>query len=348
MQLMETRVLLVSENGKILVDRMLAPDCRNCIINNTKQGYGSITCPIVASKQRLGLLKSGNSVLYVCDNKQKTTNNFHSMLVALQLGMKSLEDLSSSLRDDVIKQVKKEIDVFKHNIEHINGDASNTFYSLVPQRTFLRNFTQSREIVLEKVQSDPEFAATTLVRLARYNQNIKAEISVISKLNDPLYTPSKSLGNPRNAIMINFYMLFPDFKEKSVYVDIEEYRDNHRICFEELQVATFYLIENAAKYTLPGSNLAVRFVRNRSELAICFEMISVYVLPDEEVAIFEDGFKGEMAIKSKKSGKGLGLSRARRLIHLCGGELAFEPGECLSTQDGIQYANNKFTISLPI
>lgn len=348
MHQVETRVLFVSGNGRILVDTMPDPNCRNCILKNTNQGYGSIICPLAASKQRLGHMKSGNLVLYVCDNKQKTTSNFRSMLLALQHGMKSLEELSDSLRDEVFKQVKKEIDVFKHNIEHINGDASNTFYSLVPQRTFLSNFTHSREIVLERVNSDPEFAATTLTRLARYNQNIKAEISVISKLNDPLYTPSRSSGNPRNAIMINFYMLFPDFKDKGVYVDIGEYRENHDICFEELQVATFYLIENAAKYTLPGSRLSVQFTKQRSELTICFEMTSVYVLPDEEESIFEDGYKGEMAIKSKKSGKGLGLFRARRLIHLCGGDLSFEPGESQSILNDIQYADNKFIISLPL
>lgn len=341
-------MLVVSESGKILIDSLPDSECRHCIIQNTNDGYGSIQCPLSSTKHRLGIVRAGKSSLYVCDNKQKTTNNFRSTLLALQYGAKSLESLLEGVRVEVIKQVKKEIDVFKHNIEHINGDASNTFYSLVPQRIFLSNFTHSREIVLEKVKTDPEFAATTLSRLARYNQNIKAEISVISKLNDSSYSPIKSSGNPRNAIMINVYMLYPDFKDKNVYMDIEEFRENLNICFEELQVATFYLIENAAKYTLPDSRLSVRFRKKRNELHISFEMTSIYVLPDEENAIFEDGFKGEMAKQTGKSGKGLGLSRARRLIHLCGGELSLEPGESSDEKDGIQYAINKFIISLPI
>lgn len=76
-------------------------------------------------------------------------------------------------------------------------------------------------------------------------------------------------------------------------------------------------------------------------------MTSLYINQDEETAIFNEGYSGVVAQKLRLAGKGIGMYRARRLIELNNGTLTVEAGEAVNI-DGIDYAENKFIIALPI
>lgn len=142
-------------------------------------------------------------------------------------------------------------------------------------------------------------------------------------------------------------MFFNDFNEKDVYIDIEEYYEKVYVDFESVQVAIYHIIENAAKYIAPKTNANITFKIEKHTQYIIFAMTSLYINQDEEFEIFNEGYSGIVAKQLKKAGKGIGMYRAKRLIELNNGTLTVEAGEAIKI-NGIDYANNKFIIALPI
>ena len=76
-------------------------------------------------------------------------------------------------------------------------------------------------------------------------------------------------------------------------------------------------------------------------------MKSLYIQDGEEQEIFNEGYSGVLAKKTALSGKGIGMYRAKRLIELNNGTITIEPGEFPQNIKGIEYADNKFIITLP-
>ena len=295
------------------------------------------------------MCKDNHGNLLVCDDKEKTTKNFLSMVGLLKHGRSIVTDKYNDILSEARKEAVRELDTFKHNIVHINADAINEFYSFIPQESLFNNYRQLQEIIAETVKKYPKDAVDLIARLAQYNFNLKAELSVVSKLNSPSSKPSYTNGNPRDAIMSSVYMLYPLFKKHSVHINVGNYWDKFDIDYDALQVASFYIIQNSVKYALKNSSVKIAFNRNPRNLHIIFDMTSFYIPEIEEQMIFNEGFQGKQAIASKRGGKGIGLYRAKRLVSFFEGELYLEAGEnCFKETDGYIYAQNKFIIELPI
>lgn len=322
----KTNVFLSSDTGETIINDFPDDNCLSCIKENYSCGKTMIVCPLSSVKKRISLKFSEIGNLYVCDDKENLTKNFNTMVDLIFHCSKTLSSKYLSLKSQARESARNEIDTFKHNIEHINSDSINEFYSFIPQENFVKNFRKLKESVSEALDKDSSGAVDLIARLARYNLNIKTELSIISKLDSAGSTPNFLKANPRDAIMINIYMLYPDFKSRGVYVDVSEYREQFDIDFEALQVATYYIIENASKYTHDNSELTVSFTRKPDSLTISFSMYSLYIDEMDETLIFDEGFKGKMAQKTRKSGKGIGLYRAKRLMEFCKGRLYVDPG----------------------
>ena len=348
MEQRRTDIFLSSPDGDTIINDFRDARCLRCISENSKLGQKKIDCPIYSVSKRICLKNTDSGNLYVCDNKEKSSKNFDNMVELLYHSSKSLASKYVLLKAQARESARNEIDTFKHNIEHINSDAINEFYSFIPQDIFVKNFRKLQDSVRQALFNDKDGAVNLIVRLARYNLNIKTELSIISKLDSAGSSPNFSKANPRDSIMTNVYMLYPDFKSRDIYVNVSEYRERFDIDFEALQVATYYIIENASKYAHDNSILNIEFENNKTTLTISFSMYSLFIGQEEEKLIFDEGFKGAEAIETGRSGKGIGLFRAKRLISFCKGELFLNPGnENSPEEDGLHYANNTFIIELP-
>lgn len=222
-------------------------------------------------------------------------------------------------------------------------------YALVPQEQLIKNVRENSKIVESAIKKDVRQAALTFFRMAKFNLSIKAEFSIYEKLlqGGEKLKLEKRNHNIRDVIMIVLYMFFNDFNEKDVYIDIEEYYEKVYVDFESIQVAIYHIIENAAKYIAPKTNANITFKIEKHTQYIIFAMTSLYINQDEEFEIFNEGYSGIVAKQLKKAGKGIGMYRAKRLIELNNGTLTVEAGEAIKI-NGIDYANNKFIIALPI
>lgn len=344
-----TKIYLSTHEGETIIDDFSDNNCLSCVADSVRHGSNNVICPLDSTKRRVAIYSDKKGNFYVCDNKEKTSKNFHLVVELIKHSRSTLFKKNQSIKENIQRNIRKEVDSFKHNIEHINSDAINEFYTFLPQDFISQNYRKLKEIIHEAIEADTDGAECMIVRTFKYNQNIKTELSVISILDNPKTHLTFSLINPRDAIMPNVYALNYAFEDKNVNVRVNEYRDKHKLNYEVLRVATYYIIENASKYTENNTKFDIKFERKGEILSIIFAMHSLYIADDEESLIFDEGFKGEQARKTGKSGKGLGLNRSKRLISLCGGNLFLEPGANINVgADNLEYSDNKFIVEFTL
>lgn len=343
-----TKIFLADDSGEVIINDFEVGDCLSCIYSCCQQGKRSLACHIDGVKRHVFMQIEGQGKLYVCDDKERTTTNFLTLVELIKHCRPSLIKKHSELASDIKRTAFKELDALEHNIVHINADAINEFYSFITQDTLVTNYWKLQDLISENISKYPDDAIELISKLARYNLNIKTELSVAAKLNNPDGKPSYNVGNPRDAIMSNVYMLYPMFKKKMVFVQVAECWDKFEIDYDALQVASFYIVENATKYIERDTPFNISFIRSQHRFRVEFVMRSLHIEEVEQEHIFQERYRGMQAQKSTKEGKGIGLYRAKRLAHFIGGELLLEAGkESKIGKDGLLYSDNKFIIELP-
>jgi signal transduction histidine kinase len=105
-----------------------------------------------------------------------------------------------------------------------------------------------------------------------------------------------------------------------------------------LRLTLNQLIENACKYSKPGSTVTIRIQRQSDAVAVKVSNNGSSIPSDEKKRIFERFYRGAEA-KRSTSGSGLGLFVARKIALAHGGNLDLE------TQDG---ENDSITFCLKI
>lgn len=94
---------------------------------------------------------------------------------------------------------------------------------------------------------------------------------------------------------------------------------------ELLQLALRQLLDNACKYSVPGSTVTVSIDSQDEWVAIRTSNSYSPIRPSERSRIFERFYRGAEA-RHTAPGSGLGLYVARKIIHAHGGSLDFETG----------------------
>lgn len=344
-----TNLFVTNAKGETVINDFVDNSCLNCILSNYGQGHKSAVCPI--DKVRRHILYAFDSLgqIYICDDKEKTSKNFKVFAELIFHSRPSILRRYESMEATMRREAFKEMNDFKHNIVHLNSDAINEFYYFIEQEYLVKNYRKMHDKISETIADKPNQATDLIAHLARYNLNIKTEISAVSKLNNPDSRPNFSHGNPRDAIMTSVYTLYPLFRKRAVTVTVGEYREKFDIDYDALQVASFYIIENASKYTEKGGTLNISFERDQHVLRIDFSMNSLFIGGDEATHIFNEGFQGRQAIATERGGKGIGLYRAKRLVSFFEGSLTVVAGKDTSKgKDGFLYASNSFVIELPV
>lgn len=339
--------LIFDFSGQRIVSSFRCESCEKCLLEHSKS-YSSYNCPFDGRKARLGNRQNSSGEIIICSVDSKTTKNFHSLLDAFDMSLSEIVSTFSDLKGYADKCSKNQVDLLAHNIKTLSGQAIQRLYTVVPQETLILNYKEVVKTVSDIIASKTELTAKALIQISKINMGIKSEFSAYERLSSKGKIPNTSYVNPRNVIMIVIYMFLPDFSDKNVYVDVSEFYSSYKLCFEDLQVASYYIIENAVKYIMPGSRLKVDFLVKGNLLYVNLDMISLYIRDGEENEIFKLNYSGEMAKKSNKAGKGIGMYRAKQIIQCNNGDISVEPGEVEREKDGLSYAHNVFIITLPI
>jgi signal transduction histidine kinase len=120
----------------------------------------------------------------------------------------------------------------------------------------------------------------------------------------------------------------PQVQGREVQCDIEEGLPPVRADREALSRALWNLLENAAKYSPPGSRIRVAARRQESSVLLAVEDEGSGIPPEEREKIFQKFVRGAEAKQAGIRGVGVGLALVKRIVEAHGGSvrLESEPG----------------------
>jgi len=107
---------------------------------------------------------------------------------------------------------------------------------------------------------------------------------------------------------------------------------------DKLKLALHNLVGNAIKYTPSGGSVRVRVASDAQNLIIAISDTGVGIGPDEQERIFDRFYRAKNEATSEIVGTGLGLTLAREVVRLHGGEITVE------SQPG---RGSTFTMTIP-
>lgn len=342
---------LIDSSRNIFLDNLeYKEECQNCISQSIASGkeYCTIRCPKNNDKRIIGKKESNSGVVYACGQNYGKSSLF----------MIDLDCLSSSLT--TLSKTKKDIDKYQqeeyairirrvlHNIRTINAHSLQEIRNLIPDSLLKQHKDKSCDELEAVIKKRTSATAMSIFRLSKDLYEIKSEFSVYDKLVKGNVSVSKRMFNVRDVIMTVLYPFFEDFSKKQVVVNVEQCYASIPLDFETFQVAVYHIIENASKYIRNKTSASISFSQDNNFMTIQFVMQSLFISENEAGSIFHEGISGETAKKSKLSGEGIGMYRAKKLIEINGGTLVVNPGKDVLTDNSIPYAVNKFIIQLPL
>jgi two-component system, OmpR family, sensor histidine kinase KdpD len=109
---------------------------------------------------------------------------------------------------------------------------------------------------------------------------------------------------------------------------------------ELLQLALRQLLDNACKYSVPGSAVRVSIDSQDEWVAVRTSNNGSHIRPNERSHIFERFYRGDEA-QRKAPGSGLGLYVARKIVHAHGGSLDLETAQTT-------HQDTAFLLALPL
>lgn len=115
------------------------------------------------------------------------------------------------------------------------------------------------------------------------------------------------------------------------------------------ELVPYTIIDNAVKYSPPGFDISVFVSDGDGKARMLVKSYGPYIDPQEREAIFNKGFRGGAALRTKNPGSGLGLSIAKKIVsEVFFGEIWVDQRVEAREFDGTFYYETDFIVEVPI
>ncbi len=253
---------------------------------------------------------------------------------------------AASTIDSAVQRAEGRTRRLLHNLKSLTAKTTQEIYYIAQQDKLLASPRDAVPYVAREIKDNPEDAAKALIEILKHQAAQKAEYTAFDKLSGNLDKNKAERHDVHRVLMNVFYLFFGEFVSKKVRVEVEQTRLQATFDYDSIHVCIYHLIENAAKYVRPRSDLLVTTTEDKSgNLDIRINMESLAIKTNEVDQIFNEGFSGSNAVESKLNGAGIGLFLARAMAQLNGGTLHAIAGQPSS---GNLYARNSFILTLPV
>lgn len=311
-------------------------------------------CEVVNEKiglnEKLGNFRHGkiiteNGIAYIISMDKELVDRpryFKEKLVVLSEHLETIEIIKEDLKNSMQADNRRLI----HNITSFNGKNILELYSIVPENKVATDFRKTRDIIKSYILKNPDGVADSFLRIAKNSIAMKSEFTVFKKIDGDPSLLQKQLFDIRKVILLVIHVFYHDLKEKDIFVQVEECNERLKFDFETIRVALYHLLDNTAKYICPSSQLKISFINTNESFSVVLNMWSMEIKKEEIHLIENEGVSGSWAIKTGKSGDGLGIPIVKRILSLNNAELRIIPNiqKQLKKIDGVSYAYNEFEI----
>jgi light-regulated signal transduction histidine kinase (bacteriophytochrome) len=316
-------------------------------------------------KDCLSLLDKETSAEYICS---KGYNNILIVIDDIKIILNGLIFKDNKTvpagRKDVRQSYiveKKDVDIFLKKIEEverylwkrINENTEKNFSIFHDFKTSMSIFYSCTHDIINKLPGD-----TFLEKLESSDKSYK-------DLYDSLDLITSQLGmidviiNPKSIFFgakrpINLYRLFEKIKmlfghlsTKKRDVNILLTRESYVhdcYCYESIEFIPLILIDNALKYSVPDSDVEIKFEHHYGVLKVIVKNIGPLVTDEEKEFIFEKFYRSDAGKKFSKEGMGMGLWIAQEILKAHGCVLHYHK----NPRDTGSIGLNIFEFELPI
>jgi signal transduction histidine kinase len=234
-----------------------------------------------------------------------------------------------------------------HNLKSLTAKTTQEVYYIAQQqRLFTTDPKDAVKYVAEEIRAHSEDAAKAFIEILKHQAAQKAEYTAFERLSGKFDLAAAERHDVHRVLMNVFYLFFGELLPKKVWVAVQPTRLQALFEYESIHVCIYYLVENAAKYIRPGSELNVTMTEDiNGYVVIRFAMESLVIKRDETERIFEEGVSGSYAVDRRLNGGGIGLYLARAMAKLNRGTLTVLAGQPVPA--GGDYARNTFVLALP-
>lgn len=231
-----------------------------------------------------------------------------------------------------------------HNLRTLTAKTTQEIFYVVKQESMMAHPREAVRYVENEIQDNTADTAKAIIEILKHQQAQKAEFAAFEKLSGKVDTTKMEVHDVHRVLMNLFYLFFGDFSDKKVRANVEPTRLQAFFDYDSIYACLFYLVENAAKYTMRNSAINVTVSPdNQGFIDIRFEMESLAINPEENHTVFLEGVSGKNAHAHNLNGAGIGLFLARAMATLNGGTLSMNAGRPMIAGC---YARNSFVLSL--
>lgn len=181
---------------------------------------------------------------------------------------------------------------------------------------------------------------TTIGRQTERLNKLVEELDVLTLNTQPQDTADEEVFLDQLLIeSMSEFQLQIEQEKRDVYIQVSPESAKIKSHSDKLSRILVNLLNNAFKYSEPGTRIEVLAQLTEQELTISVKDRGSGILPEDLEKIFKRLYRVETSRNMKTGGHGLGLAIARELAHQLGGEITAE------SQYGL---GSKFTFSLSL
>lgn len=328
-------------HGSVLISNL--PTCLSGAMDKCPAKTTYELCPVKDSYKRHKKIQIEDGFVYFCSYETELTNNNFNLCFEVFISLvRSLEESIRLAASDMVKSLRHNV---YDQLSHIQDDLKNLVsFDDIPAKEWddIANYANSRVI------SDAEKTTETVLRSIQRTAIALAEFDAYELISSS-NTPQRFPHTIHKVVKLSIQPYIFDLWKQNNKVAIGECYDKVITDYELTNLALGHFWNNTVKYVEPGKDISISFSPAASHrgINVTISMVSLFIKKDELDSIFEKGFSGAEAKRTRLNGHGMGMYYIRECMKKCNGEFTVDPGETKHMYKGKEYASNSFKFFFP-
>ena len=247
--------------------------------------------------------------------------------------------IDSTSRSGDIQQLYKDFNVMVSELEKtevLQSDfVSNVSHEFKTPINAIEGYTMLLQGTGEGTPEQREYVEKILHNTRRLSSLI-GDILLLSKVENQTIAREETEFRLDEQVRQSILSLEPQWSEKETDFDVE--LEEISYCGDERLLMHVWnnLIGNAVKFNPPNGAVRLRLVRADGGVVFTVEDEGPGIPPEARKHIFDKFYQGDSS--HREEGNGLGLALVKRILNVCGGEIA---------QENLPGRGCRFTVKLP-
>jgi K+-sensing histidine kinase KdpD len=264
-----------------------------------------------------------NSLFIISDLKFIINGLIYKTNRKVPLGRKEVRKDWIVDQDSLLIFKDKIREIENHIINRANEGIEKNFSMFHDFKTSMTIFFTCTHDIISKLQGDTfieKLEGSDKAYRDLYNalELITSQLRMIDVIINP---KSIVFGNMKP---INIYQLFEKIKILFGHLSIKKRDINIKLikeawvgdcnCYESIEFVPLILLDNALKYSVPDSDIEIKFEQHQDNLKVLVKSIGPFVSDENKDKIFEKFFRDKSAEAFSKEGMGMGLWIAQQIL----------------------------------